>query len=140
MDNKQKKNDFSKGSIGRNILSLAIPLTVAQLTVVLYNVVDRAFIGHIDAIGRDAFTGIGLVMPITYIITAFANLCGMGGAPLCSIARGKGDLEQARRIMGVSFTFLLLLGTVLTAVFYLFHEPILYLVGGSPETVRHAKD
>jgi len=140
MDNKQKKNDFSKGSIGRNILSLAIPLTVAQLTVVLYNVVDRAFIGHIDVIGRDAFTGIGLVMPITYIITAFANLCGMGGAPLCSIARGKGDLDQARRIMGVSFTFLLLLGAVLTAIFYLFHEPILYLVGGSAETVYHAKD
>ena len=86
-----RKNDFSQGSIAKNILSLAIPLTVAQLTVVLYNVVDRAFIGHIDAVGRDAFTGIGLVMPITYIINAFANLCGTGGAPLCAIARGRGD-------------------------------------------------
>jgi len=136
----QKKNDFSKGSIAKNILSLGIPLTVAQLTMVLYNVVDRAFIGHIDTIGRDAFTGIGLVMPITYIITAFANLCGTGGAPLCSIARGKGDEDYAARVMGVSFTFLMLLGVILTAVFYLFHEPILYLVGGSPETVKHAKD
>ena len=70
----QQKNDFSRGSIPQNILSLAIPLTVAQLTVVLYNVVDRAFIGHIESVGRDAFTGIGLVMPVTYIITAFANL------------------------------------------------------------------
>lgn len=137
---KQVTNDFSKGSVAKNILDLAIPLTVAQLTVVLYNVVDRAFIGHIDAIGRDAFTGIGLVMPITYIITAFANLCGTGGAPLCSIARGKGDTRGAERIMGVAFTFLLGLGVVLTAGFYLLHEPILYLVGGSPETVGHARD
>ncbi len=134
-----RKNDFSQGSIAKNILSLAIPLTVAQLTVVLYNVVDRAFIGHIDAVGRDAFTGIGLVMPITYIINAFANLCGTGGAPLCAIARGRGDDKKAARIMGVSFTFLLLLGAALTALFYLFHEPFLYLVGGSPETVFHAK-
>ena len=136
----KRKNDFSQGSIAKNILSLAIPLTVAQLTVVLYNVVDRAFIGHIDQVGRDAFTGIGLVMPVTYIITAFANLCGTGGAPLCSIARGRGDDKKAARIMGVSFTFLLLLGAGLTVLFYLFHEPILYLVGGSPETVAHAKD
>ena len=136
----RRKNDFSQGSIPKNILSLAIPLTVAQLTVVLYNVVDRAFIGHIGQVGRDAFTGIGLVMPVTYIITAFANLCGTGGAPLCSIARGRGDDKKAARIMGVSFTFLLLLGAGLTVLFYLFHEPILYLVGGSPETVAHAKD
>ena len=138
METQKRENDFSQGSISKNVLSLAIPLTVAQLTVVLYNVVDRAFIGHIQAVGRDAFTGIGLVMPVTYIITAFANLCGTGGAPLCSIARGKGEDGQAQRIMGVSFTFLLLLGTVLTLFFYLFQEPILYLVGGSPETVRHA--
>ena len=110
------------------------------MTVVLYNVVDRAFIGHIESIGRDAFTGIGLVMPATYIITAFANLCGTGGAPLCSIARGKGDEKEASRIMGISFTFLLLLGVILTVLFYLFHEPFLYLVGGSDETVHHAKD
>lgn len=133
------KNDFTEGGIAKNILSLAIPLTVAQLTVVLYNVVDRAFIGHIEGIGRDAFTGIGLVMPVTYIITAFANLCGTGGAPLCSIARGRGDNQRASRIMGCSFSLLLLLGIALTLIFYLFHEPILYLVGGSPETVPHAK-
>ena len=75
MTTKTQKNDFSKGSIAKNTLSLAIPLTVAQLTVVLYNVVDRAFIGHIESVGRDAFTGIGLVMPVTFIITAFSNLC-----------------------------------------------------------------
>ena len=136
----QRKNDFSPGSIAKNILSLAIPLTVAQLTVVLYNVVDRAFIGHIDTIGRDAFTGIGLVMPATYIVTAFANLCGTGGAPLFSIARGRGDDRQASRIMGVSFTLLMLLGAGLTALFYLFQTPFLYLVGGSDDTVVHARN
>ena len=140
MDTTQRrKNDFTEGGIAKNILSLAIPLTVAQLTVVLYNVVDRAFIGHIEGIGRDAFTGIGLVMPVTYIITAFANLCGTGGAPLCSIARGRGDIQRARRIMGCAFSLLLLLGIALTVFFYAFHEPFLYLVGGSPETVPHAK-
>ena len=140
MDTTQRrKNDFTEGGIAKNILSLAIPLTVAQLTVVLYNVVDRAFIGHIEGIGRDAFTGIGLVMPVTYIITAFANLCGTGGAPLCSIARGRGDIQRARRIMGCAFSLLLLLGVALTVFFYAFHEPFLYLVGGSPETVPHAK-
>ena len=138
-DTQQQKNDFTQGSIAKNILNLAIPLTVAQLTVVLYNVVDRAFIGHIEGIGRDAFTGIGLVMPVTYIITAFANLCGTGGAPLCSIARGRGNIQRARQIMGCAFSLLILLGVVLTALFYLFHEPFLYLVGGSPETVPHAK-
>ena len=138
-EERQRKNDFTQGGIAKNILGLAIPLTVAQLTVVLYNVVDRAFIGHIESIGRDAFTGIGLVMPVTYIITAFANLCGTGGAPLCSIARGRGDLPRARRIMGCAFALLLLLGAALTVLFYLFHEPFLYLVGGSPETVLHAK-
>ena len=138
-DTQQQKNDFTQGSIAKNILNLAIPLTVAQLTVVLYNVVDRAFIGHIEGIGRDAFTGIGLVMPVTYIITAFANLCGTGGAPLCSIARGRGNIQRARQIMGCAFSLLVLLGVALTALFYLFHEPFLYLVGGSPETVPHAK-
>ena len=85
----QRKNDFSQGSIAKNILSLAIPLTVAQLTVVLYNVVDRAFIGHIDAVGRDAFTGIGLVMPATYIITAFANLAAPAARPCSPLPGGR---------------------------------------------------
>lgn len=136
----QRSSDFSKGSVARNILSLAIPLTVAQLTVVLYNVVDRAFIGHISGVGREAFTGIGLVMPATYIINACANLCGTGGAPLFSIARGHRDDKRASRIMGVSFTFVLLLGAILMTVFYVFQTPFLYLVGGSDSTVVHAQN
>ena len=138
METQERKNDFSKGSIAKNILSLAIPLTVAQLTVVLYNVVDRAFIGHIDAIGRDAFTGIGLVMPVTYIITAFANLCGTGGAPLCSICRGQGDDEEAEHILGNSFTLLLILGAAATLVFLLLKRPVLCLFGASEATFPYA--
>ena len=136
----QRKNDFSKGSIARNILSLAIPMTVAQLTVVLYNMVDRAFIGHIEDVGKDAFTGLGLVMPVTYIITAFANLSGMGGAPLFSIARGKREDAYAGRVMGNAFVYLVVLGILQMVVYYLFLEPILYLVGGSPDTVPYAME
>ena len=118
------KSDFSRGSVSRNILSLAIPMTVAQLTVVLYNMVDRAFIGHIEDVGKDAFTGMGLVMPITYIITAFANLSGMGGAPLFSIARGKGDDRQAGRIMGNAFVYLVVLGVLQMVVVAIYCKKI----------------
>lgn len=134
-----RENDFSKGSVAKSILSLAIPMTVAQLTVVLYNVVDRMFIGHIPDVGRDALTGIGLVMPVIYIITAFSNLSGMGGAPLFSIARGRGDDKEAQRIMGNAFVFLLVMGVALMAVFYAFLDPILYLVGGSDATVVYGR-
>ena len=133
-------SDFSKGSVAGNILRLALPMTVAQLTVVLYNMVDRAFIGHIQDVGKDAFTGMGLVMPITYIITAFANLSGMGGAPLFSIARGRKDDDYAGRVMGNAFAYLVVLGVLQMVVYYLFLDPILYLVGGSPDTVPYARD
>ena len=82
------QNDFSRGSIARNILNLAVPMTLAQLINVLYSVVDRIYIGHIPHVSADALTGVGLALPVITIITAFANLFGMGGAPLCSIARG----------------------------------------------------
>jgi len=136
----ERKNDFTKGSIAKTILSLAIPMTVAQLTVVLYNIVDRAFIGHIPDMGKDAFTGVGLVMPVISIITAFSNLAGMGGAPLCSIERGKGHDERAEQVMGNAFVFLLVLGVLLMMVFYAFLTPILYLVGGSDVTVVYARE
>ncbi len=105
-------SDFSKGSVPSNILRLAIPMTVAQLINVLYSVVDRMYIGHIPNAAAHALTGVGLTFPIISIVTAFANLFGMGGAPLCSIARGRGDLQRARRIMGCAFSLLLLLGGV----------------------------
>lgn len=137
MDN---KNDFSKGSVAKNIISLALPMTFAQLINVLYNVVDRMYIGHIPDTATLALTGVGLTFPIITIITAFANLFGMGGAPLCSIARGKGDQKQAERIMGNSFSLLLISGVLLTVICMLFKKPILYAFGASDQTFPYADD
>ena len=98
----QQEYDFSQGSIAKNIMSLAVPMTAAQLINVLYSVVDRMYLGRLP--GHLALTGLGLTIPIVSIIMGFANLCGTGGAPLCSICRGRGDDEEAERIMGNSFT------------------------------------
>lgn len=134
----QAKNDFSQGSIPRNILSLALPMTAAQLVNVLYSVVDRIYLGHLPESDSLALTGLGVTMPIITIIMGFANLCGTGGAPLCSIERGKGDNEEAERVMGNAFVLLLLLGVAVTAFFMALKEPILYLFGASPDTFPYA--
>ncbi len=131
-------NDFSQGSVAKNILSLAVPMTLAQLINVLYNVVDRVYIGHIPHTSTQALTGLGLTLPVITIITAFANLFGMGGAPLCSIARGEQDNSRAERIMGNSFAMLLLSGAALMIVCYLFKQPLLFLFGASEATFPYA--
>ena len=89
------KNDFSQGSVIKNILRLALPMTLAQLINVLYNIVDRIYIGRIPKDATMALTGLGLCLPIISMVIAFANLFGMGGAPLCSIQRGKGNEQEA---------------------------------------------
>ena len=127
----ETRNDFSKGSVVKNIWSLAVPMTVAQLVNVLYSVVDRVYIGHLPHTSTEALTGIGLALPVITMITAFSNLFGMGGAPLCSIARGAGDGERAEKIMGNSFTMLLLSGAALMAVCYLTMKPMLFLFGAT---------
>lgn len=132
----ERKNDFSKGSIPRNILMLAAPMTLAQLINVLYSVVDRMYLGRLP--GHLALTGLGLTMPIVSILMGFANLCGMGGAPLCSICRGQGDDEEAEHILGNSFTLLLILGAAATLVFLLLKRPVLYLFGASEATFPYA--
>ncbi|WP_343209862.1 MATE family efflux transporter [Anaerolentibacter hominis] len=134
----ETENDFSKGSISKNILSLALPLTLAQLINVLYNVVDRIYIGHIPEASTQALTGLGLTFPIITMITAFSNLFGMGGAPLCSIARGAGDKDRAEKIMGNSFSMLLISGVLLMILCFLFKRPILYLFGASDVTFPYA--
>lgn len=133
-------NDFSQGSIPRNILSLAVPLTAAQLVNVLYSVVDRIYLGRLPGSGYLALTGIGITMPIVSILMGLANLCGTGGAPLCSISRGKGDDREAEAIMGNSFALLLVLGAAATAFFLALKEPILYLFGASSDTFPYAND
>ena len=112
----EQKNDFSRGSVVKNILKLALPMTLAQLINVMYNIVDRLYIGLIPENATLALTGLGLCLPIISIVTAFANLFGMGGAPLCSIERGRGNLEEAEKIMGNSFVMMVATGIVLTVL------------------------
>ena len=117
---------------------MAVPMTAAQLINVLYSVVDRMYIGHLPEASTLALTGIGLTFPIISIISAFTQLFGMGGAPLCSIARGRGDHEEAETILNNSFALLVGSGVVLTVFFLVFRRPILYLFGASDETYPYA--
>ena len=137
--NKTKSNqDFGQGSVWGHILRLAVPMTLAQLINVLYNIVDRIYIGHIPNASTQALTGIGLTLPIITIIIAFANLFGMGGAPLFSMARGAGETEHAEEIMGNSFSMLVITGLVLAVIAYIFKRPLLYLIGASDVTYPYA--
>mgnify|MGYP001653786953 CR=1 FL=1 len=135
-----ERNDFSKGSVGKTIFRLALPMIGAQLINALYNIVDRIYIGRIEGIGRDALTGVGVTFPILMIVSAFTALCGQGGAPLCSISRGGGDTERAERIMGNAFTLLLLSGILVTAAGLLLKRPVLYLFGASDVTFPFADE
>ncbi|HCQ90511.1 MAG TPA: MATE family efflux transporter, partial [Clostridium sp.] len=136
----KRKNDFTKGSVPKSILSLALPMTLAQLINILYNIVDRMYIGRLPNASTLALTGIGVTFPIITIIMAFANLFGMGGAPLCSIARGKGDNEEAEKIMGNSFALLIISGIALTVLGLIFKKPLLFLFGASNATFSYAND
>ena len=109
-----RTNDFSTGSVRSAILRMAVPITLAQLINILYNIVDRMYIGHIPGAGALALTGLGLCLPVISVVMAFARLSGMGGAPLCSIERGRGDLDAAEHILGNSFTLLLIFAGALT--------------------------
>ncbi len=133
-----KRNDFSVGSISKAILGLALPMMVAQVVNILYSVVDRIYLGRIPDIGHLALSGLGVTMPIISILIAFANLCGVGGAPLCSIHRGKGEDEEAEGIMGNSFALLMLLGVAVMVICYIFKRPILYFFGASDVTYPYA--
>ena len=132
------KNDFSQGKMWKNILNQAIPLTIAQAVQVLYNVVDRIYLGHLPGSSSLALTGVGLIFPIVALITAFCNLFASGGAPLCAMARGAGNRDRAEKILNNSFTMLVIMAAVLTAVGYLFRRPILYAFGASDDTYPYA--
>ncbi len=134
------KNDFSKGNVCRHILMQAVPLTIAQLIQLLYNVVDRIYIGHLPGTHGQALTGIGLIFPIISIIAAFTNLFAMGGAPLFSIARGAGEEKKASRILNNTFFLLVLMAVILMGIGYLFQREILYLFGASEATYPYARE
>lgn len=126
--------------IGRLLMTLAVPAITSQLVNALYNMVDRMYIGHIPEIGSTALTGVGVCFPLIMIISAFASLIGMGGAPRASIYMGKKDNKTAEKIMGNCFTALVIIAVILTAVVLLFQEPLLYIFSASSETIGYAKE
>lgn len=136
------KNDERLGNapLGRLMVSMALPAVAAQVINVLYNIVDRIYIGHIPGYGELALTGVGVTAPILMVISAFSAFAGMGGAPQASIQLGKKNYEGAEKILGTSVAMLLLFSVVLTAVFQAFKTPILYAFGTSDNTIVHARE
>ena len=137
--NKQNSVDLGSGNVGKLLFSLALPTITSQIVNMLYNLVDRVYIGHmqpVDTVGSLALTGVGVCLPVIMIISAFAALLAMGGAPRASIAEGRGDLAESERIMGNCFTMLVTISLVLTVVFRLFAEPLLLTFGASENTDR----
>lgn len=136
-----KNADLGSGPVGRLLFSLALPTITSQIVNMLYNLVDRVYIGHmqpVDTVGALALTGVGVCLPIIMVISAFAALMAMGGAPRASIEEGRGSSRESERIMGNSFTLLLIVSVVLTAVFQLFAEPLLLTFGASENTIGYA--
>ena len=133
--------DFSQGKVSSLILRVSFPLIVAELVNLLYNMVDRIYIGHLAANGSLALTGLGLCFPVISLISAFAKLFGSnGGAPLCAMARGRKDEREASLVMGNSFMLSVVTGAVLMTIVLIFHRPILYAFGASDATYPYARD
>ncbi len=133
-----KKQDMGSGSIPRLLAQLAIPAVIAQIVNLLYNIVDRIYIGHIPEIGASALTGVGLFTPILMLINAFAMLAGAGGAPRAAISMGQKDPKTAEKIMGNCFSLILVFAVGLTAVFYLSAPTLLRWFGASAITLPYA--
>ena len=132
------KQDMGTGSVKKLMVKMAVPALVGQVVNLLYNVVDRIYIGHIPEIGGQALTGVGLFTPILMLITAFSMLAGAGGAPRAAIAMGQGNKEDAEKIVGNCFTVLMILAVILTSVFYFTSPMLLRLFGASDATLPYA--
>jgi len=133
-----QSTDFSRGKVWQNIIAQSIPLILAQLVQLLYNVVDRIYIGHLPGADSMALTGIGLVFPLTTLIAAFTYLFGTGGTPLFSIARGAGEEGRAEKILGNTFSLLLGTSVALFLFCYILRRPVLYLFGASDDSYPYA--
>ena len=133
-----KRVDFENGTVTGNILEVALPMLVAQILNLLYNIVDRIYIARIAEVGTAALGAVGLCFPLIVIITAFANLFGNGGAPLFAIQRGQKDERKAVAIMNTSFTMVCASAIVLMVVGFLFARPILILFGASDNSLVYA--
>ena len=139
----QQAVDLGQGKVSKLLFSLALPTITSQIVNMLYNLVDRVYIGHMqpaDTVGPLALTGVGVCLPIIMVVSAFAALMAMGGAPRASIQEGRGDVEGAQRIMGNSFTLLVGTAIVLTVILRLFGRPLLMTFGASENTIAYAVD
>ncbi|MBR4754073.1 MAG: MATE family efflux transporter [Lachnospiraceae bacterium] len=132
--------DFSRGPVWKNIIRQAIPLTIAQMVQILYNIVDRIYIGHLPGAGGLALTGIGLTFPIVTAVSAFTGLFGQGGMPLFSIERGAGDEKKAKEIMRNSCFLLVTTAVILTVSLFIFKKEILFAFGASEDTFVYANE
>ena len=134
----QDKKFLGTEPVGRLLWKLAVPTVIAQLVNMLYNIVDRIYIGHIPGDGSLALTGVGVCLPIIMIISAFSAFVSSGGAPRASIAMGRGDYDQAQRILGGCFTLQVAISLVLTAVLLIWNRPLLLAFGASGNTIEYA--
>lgn len=134
------ENELGTKPIKNLLWKLAVPAITAQVVNVLYNIVDRIYIGHIPVTGKLSLTGVGVCMPLIMLISAFAMLAGMGGAPHASIMLGRNDQEEAERILGNCTALLLLISLTLTVLFLFFAEPFLLTFGASENTIGYAMD
>ena len=135
-----KKNFLGTAPIGKLLLKLSIPTVIAQLINMLYNIVDRVYIGHIPGDGNLALTGVGVCMPIIMIVSAFAALVSSGGAPRASIFMGKQDNASAEKTLGNCFLLQLLISVILTAVLLIWSKDLLLAFGASENTISYATD
>ena len=138
MTNRDPHSPLATEKISKLMLKMAIPSVVAQLVNLLYNIVDRIYIGHMEGIGKLALTGVGICMPMIMLMNAFAMLVSAGGAPRASIAMGQGNKDQAEKTMGNCFTMLLIFGAMITAAYLIFAEDLLMMFGASVDTLPYA--
>jgi putative MATE family efflux protein len=134
----ENKDFLGREPIGKLLLKLSLPTVAAQLINMLYNIVDRIYIGHIPETGAAALTGVGVCMPLILIVSAFAALVGFGGAPLASIHLGKKDTDTAENILGNCFALQLIISAVLTALLLIFNRTLLLAFGASGNTIGYA--
>lgn len=138
--NENRERRMATEGIGKLMLGMAIPSVIAQIINILYSIVDRIYIGHIEGVGMEALTGVGVTFPIITLISAFSAFVGVGGAPLASIWLGKGDRKRAETILGNGVTMLIAFTVLLMAFFYAFQRPLLYMFGASDATIGYAVD
>lgn len=138
--NKDIKQSLGEGSVLSLLMKLSLPMILAQVINVLYSIVDRMYIGRLENVGANALTGVGVTLPIIVLVSAFAALIGMGGAPIASIKMGEGKKEEAEHILSNAFTMLIIFGITLPLLFFIFKDKLLYMFGASENTFKYADE